>query len=302
MNAASRLSVLIALFVSISSLASAQTTWNELVDGGRDAGALPDSAHDLTGSNYSTFFGELSFSGDVDLYKIRIVSADSFAATTRRSPGSHPDTELWLFDANLLPVYYNDDEQSDASDHALLPRPNGTLGPTAPGTYYLAVTMYETIALDASGAELFENPRDFGPDWTRVNGPATSTPLASWRLLGNNGNPSGTYRVTLTGTGDEFINLSRANEQPEDFSVSAAYPNPLATSTTVNVMVDVPQHITARLYNLIGQDVGVVFSGQVAPGGARQIRVDASDLPAGSYFLRIQGDNFVVTRPLKVVR
>jgi hypothetical protein len=127
--------------------------------------------------------------------------------------------------------------------------------------------------------------------------------LAGWRTVGTGGNPPGTYRVTLTGTGGSFINLANENDEvPSDYTINRAYPNPFSSSSTVEFSVTKSQQINAAVFNAIGQKVGDVFSGFVASGNREQVRIDASDLPNGSYFVRIQGDDFVSTQTITVVR
>lgn len=60
--------------------------------------------------------------------------------------------------------------------------------------------------------------------------------------------------------------------------------------------------VAADLFNLLGQRVGSVYSGAVAAGETVQTTLDVSALPAGVYFLRIQGSTFARTERITVVR
>ncbi len=298
--------MLIALFLSINITSQAQVTWTELVDSAGDVGSLIANAQDLTGQPYSVILGEFSVIDDIDIYKINITSADSFAATTEVNVGTHVDTELWLFDENGVGVYSNDDTPNHATDMSLLPRrtstPGDSLGPVTNGVYYIAVSIYEVVAQDEDGAEIFENPRAT-LNWDRVNAPLSPKPLAGWEVKGTGGNPPGTYRITMTGTGGTFINLANENADiPNDLTVARAYPNPFTASSVVEFSVTNPQLVNAAVYNALGQKVSQIFDRFVAAGNQEQLHIDAADLPTGSYFVRIQGENFVSTQTVTVVK
>lgn len=303
-KAVQRLSVLLALLVSISPAATAQLTWSEVADGGGDADSLLAGAQDLSGAAYSVIEGEFAIVSDIDLYKINIISVDSFAATTELNRGSHLDTELWLFDSEGRGVYYNDDTPDNETDMSLLPRREGALGPQSPGIYYLGVSVYELNALDAAGNEIFENPRNFSFHWDRVNAPISTNPLAGWNVFGTGGNPPGTYRVTMTGTGGAFINLANDSDSslPESYTIGRAYPNPFDATTSVELSVSKSQYVTAAVYNAIGQEVASVYSGFLAAGNMETVRIDGSSLPSGSYFVRVKGEDFVSTQTVTVTR
>ncbi|NNE35453.1 MAG: T9SS type A sorting domain-containing protein, partial [Rhodothermales bacterium] len=276
----------------------------EFVDSTGDVDSLLAGAQDLTGAAYTEIVGEFSTVSDIDLYKINIVSADSFAATTEINFGTHLDTELWLFDSNGLGVYFNDDSPNRATDMSLLPRPQGGLGPQAPGVYYLGVGVYELNALDEDGAEIFENPRNFNSVWDRLNAPLSNKPLASWRVFGTGGNPPGTYRVTMTGTGGEFFNIANETDTvlPEGFTMERAYPNPFSGVVSFDFAVAQAQFVRATVFNALGQAVQEAYSGFVTPANQQTVRIDGSGLPNGTYFIRVQGDGFHSTQTVTLQR
>ena len=194
------------MMVFVLAPANAQT-WDETADGGSDAGDSQASAQDLTGAEYTLITGTLSASGDVDLYKINIVDPANFTATTVKSSygGSDlTDSWLYLFDSAGNAVYSNDETPAgDVGFNSLLPKTGDAIqnpdgyGPTTAGVYYLAVAAYEETANDVSAANLFQDPRDYGPDWQRINGPNPSaSTLWSWNHGGVN---TGNYEVSLSG-------------------------------------------------------------------------------------------------------
>jgi hypothetical protein len=291
------LRVTVFLVAALALPARGQVTWSEFGNGGADSGELPSTGYDLSSLGLSAIVGELSFSGDVDMYKIRILQPADFSVTTGIDPGTHEDSRLFLFDADSVGIAYNDDAQSDTLDHSELPA--DSLGLTESGFYYLAVSMYEVIALDASGNQIFEDPRDFGPQWKRINRAVTTAPLAAWFLRGDGGKPFGTYRITLTGTAAP---TGVEQDVPSGFRVSNVFPNPFVREATIEVAVDQTQQVDVLVYDILGRQVGSVFSGFLTSGTSQPLKVSGDGMPAGTYIVRVSGETFAATRVVTLAR
>ena len=57
--------------------------------------------------------------------------------------------------------------------------------------------------------------------------------------------------------------------------------------TQLQFEVDVTQRMTIRLHTMTGEHVMNVFDGTAEPGGAYQVEIGVSSLPAGLYQLRL---------------
>ena len=95
-----------------------------------------------------------------------------------------------------------------------------------------------------------------------------------------------------------------ANEdaQPGLRSLSNAYPNPSAVGSTLDLAVETPQQVTARVVDVLGRTVQTAFAGAASPGAVLPIRVDASRLSAGTYVVVVEGETFRQSRRLTVTR
>jgi hypothetical protein len=152
-----------------------------------DAGDLPGTAQDLTSAPVDAIDGSIGGDSDQDLYRVCLEGGGGFSATT--VGGSELDTQLFLFDADGLGVYANDD--SEATRQSTLPALDPRT-PAAPGFYLLAVTPYDRDPQSPAGAIFPAGGGVLGP-----TGPGASQPLSGW--AGRIGLP-GSYRVALTGT------------------------------------------------------------------------------------------------------
>ena len=88
---------------------------------------------------------------------------------------------------------------------------------------------------------------------------------------------------------------------PFAFSV---YPNPFAGAATVEVLADEAQDVRIEVFNVLGERVAVLYEGGVAaaPVGALRRQLDARNLAAGVYFVRVVGERFEATRTVTRVR
>ncbi len=79
------------------------------------------------------------------------------------------------------------------------------------------------------------------------------------------------------------------------------YPNPFNPSTTIRYGLPERSHVSLAVYNTLGQQVTVLQNGE-QEAGYHDVKFDASSLPSGVYFYRLQAGSYVETRKLCLVR
>ncbi len=89
---------------------------------------------------------------------------------------------------------------------------------------------------------------------------------------------------------------------PESFLVSKVYPNPFNPQASLSFGVKQEQEVRVELFNMLGQRVKVLFAGRPAAGTTKTIQIDGSDLRSGVYVLRVQGERFVDTQTITLVK
>ncbi|MFV1981171.1 MAG: T9SS type A sorting domain-containing protein [Rhodothermia bacterium] len=92
------------------------------------------------------------------------------------------------------------------------------------------------------------------------------------------------------------------SEIPGRFVLAPAYPNPFNPTTTVQFAVATDQHVEAVLYDALGKPVRSVYSDDVTANELTTIPVNGSRLSSGVYILRLEGQNFVGTEKLLLVK
>jgi Secretion system C-terminal sorting domain len=88
---------------------------------------------------------------------------------------------------------------------------------------------------------------------------------------------------------------------PQSFYVNQNYPNPFNPSTIISYGTPKNGIVTAKVYNLLGQEIATLFAGY-QNAGVHSLTFDASNLCSGIYLYRIQAGNVVETKRMVVMK
>jgi len=88
---------------------------------------------------------------------------------------------------------------------------------------------------------------------------------------------------------------------PGTFALEQNYPNPFNPMTRIQFQIPESRFVTLRVYNMLGQEVALLVNEEM-PAGRFRAELDASNLPSGSYFYRLQAGEFSQTKKLIVVK
>ena len=92
-----------------------------------------------------------------------------------------------------------------------------------------------------------------------------------------------------------------ASVQPEAFRLDGNYPNPATQRTTIRYALPKDNHVTIRLYDLLGRRVRVMVDKQQRSGW-HEVTVSTDDLASGVYFYRMRAGSYEDSRKMVVVR
>ena len=88
---------------------------------------------------------------------------------------------------------------------------------------------------------------------------------------------------------------------PISFSLDQNYPNPFNPSTVINYHLPLSSHVTLKIYDELGREVRTLVD-EVKPMGSYTVKFDASSLPSGVYFCRLQAGSYSETKKLLLLK
>jgi hypothetical protein len=88
---------------------------------------------------------------------------------------------------------------------------------------------------------------------------------------------------------------------PSSYKLEQNYPNPFNPSTTIKFSIPKDGYVTIKLYDMLGKEITTLVSD---PYRAGEYRVDfnASNLPSGTYFYRLEANGFTDTKKMILIK
>ena len=102
------------------------------------------------------------------------------------------------------------------------------------------------------------------------------------------------FRGNLVSVRDKLIASS--------FRLDQNYPNPFNPSTTISFTVGTTGVATLEIFNILGQQVGTLFSGVAVAGQRYQVIFDGNNLATGVYFYRLRAGSFAQVRKFVLLK
>ena len=88
---------------------------------------------------------------------------------------------------------------------------------------------------------------------------------------------------------------------PHSFELSKLYPNPFNPSTEVSFSLPMDGHVQLAAYDIRGKEVDVIFEGAQSVG-QHSYTWNASNLPSGVYYIRLQAGSMISTQKALLVK
>jgi len=88
---------------------------------------------------------------------------------------------------------------------------------------------------------------------------------------------------------------------PTSFVLSQNYPNPFNPSTNISFSIPSRSFVTLKIYDMLGREVTTIVSEEMSAGSYSR-QWNATDIPSGVYFYRLQAGNFNQTKKLILLK
>jgi photosystem II stability/assembly factor-like uncharacterized protein len=169
---------------------------------------------------------------------------------------------------------------------------------------YVASLVISSISVFAgTDAGVFLS-NDNGKTWTEKNQGMSGNILENPRLaifnnylLASNSNSS-TYRRSLS----EIISVTPINQIiPDEYKLVQNYPNPFNPTTNIKFSIPQKAFVTLKIYNLQGKEISVLVNEELT-GGNYEYSFTASALPSGTYFYKLETENFSETKSMVLLK
>lgn len=146
------------------------------------------------------------------------------------------------------------------------------------------------------------NTTDGGQTWNRVPNITTNDLLAVDFVDNNNGWVVGTGGTILHFSGNTTgINNNPTNKIPFTFKLEQNYPNPFNPSTVISYQLAVGDHVTLKVYDILGREVATLVN-RKQRAGSYKVNFNAGRLSSGVYFYRLNYGDYSATKKMIVLR
>jgi hypothetical protein len=88
---------------------------------------------------------------------------------------------------------------------------------------------------------------------------------------------------------------------PRQFRLEQNYPNPFNPVTTIGFKVQGSGLVSLKVFDVLGKEVRTLVN-EAKPAGEYSVEFDATNLPSGVYFYRLQAGSLSATRKLVVMK
>ena len=139
-----------------------------------------------------------------------------------------------------------------------------------------------------------------------VEGHGTTTEVQNYTFRVDELSP-GTYtfrlhQVDFDGQTEYSPEVEATVEVPDGYMLAAPYPNPFNPEAVVEFAVADSRPVRIELFNVLGQQVAVLFDGIPEAGQTQRVRIDGRRLPSGAYLVRLIGENIMATQRVTLVK
>ncbi len=184
----------------------------------------------------------------------------------------------------------------------------GVLPALSQTAWQVVVTNYKftpaDLTINAGDTVVWTNQQGFhnvvADDGSFTSGPASSSSWTYRKVFtapGDfryycviHGSPGGVGMSAIVHVSGISTGITDRDEAPAKFTVEQNYPNPFNPSTVIRFDVPQTEHVTVKVYDILGQDVATLMNGE-ASAGHHEIEFNAVDLPSGIYLYRVEAGN-----------
>ncbi|MCP5064343.1 MAG: T9SS type A sorting domain-containing protein [Ignavibacteriae bacterium] len=89
--------------------------------------------------------------------------------------------------------------------------------------------------------------------------------------------------------------------KPKEYALNSNYPNPFNPTTNISYQLPKSSNVTLKVYDMLGKEVAELVN-ENKSAGVYNVSFNASNLPSGLYFYKIQADEFTEVRKMLLMK
>ena len=98
-----------------------------------------------------------------------------------------------------------------------------------------------------------------------------------------------------------LLSIDDENILPEKFELHQNYPNPFNPTTIIKFQISELSFVTLKVYDVLGSEIATLVNEEKSVGGY-EVEFDATTLPSGIYFYRLQAGDFIETKKMVLMK
>ena len=98
------------------------------------------------------------------------------------------------------------------------------------------------------------------------------------------------------------LSVQDENAAPAQFALLENYPNPFNPNTTIVYSLPSSGNVTLKIFDVLGKEITTLINNEHRNAGTYSFQFDASNLPSGIYFTRLQTDRNVTVKKMLLMK
>jgi hypothetical protein len=126
--------------------------------------------------------------------------------------------------------------------------------------------------------------------------PADSYPIGNEIKLTS---PGKSVQMIMIEGGNNIVSVNDESKAdiPDSYKLFQNYPNPFNPSTRIGYRLPIDSHVTLKVYDVLGKEIKTLLN-ERQNAGNHSVQFNASNLPSGVYFYKIEAGEYHATRKL----
>ncbi|MBI5476099.1 MAG: T9SS type A sorting domain-containing protein [Ignavibacteriales bacterium] len=169
--------------------------------------------------------------------------------------------------------------------------------------YAVALTANPTNGGTVSGSGTYDHGSSVTVIATAKNIAGSKFQFINWTENGSEVSKNSSYTFTIIANRNlvaNFLDITSVKDEggiPAKFILSQNYPNPFNPTTKIQFSIPKRIYVKLNIYNVLGQEIVMLVDNELS-ASTYSVDFDATELPNGIYFYKIQAGEFVQTKKM----